>query len=583
MRTHNNGQLRLENVNEEVTLVGWVAKKRNFGKMVFIDLRDRYGKTQLVFDESFHDAVKDVRNEYVIQVSGKVVERQDYNEDLKTGKIEIVVESLNVINEAKTTPLIIDTETDALEGVRMKYRYLDLRRPNMQANLIRRSNITASIREYLHSLDFVDIETPVLGLSTPEGARDYLVPSRNYAGEFYALPQSPQLFKQLLMISGFERYYQIAKCFRDEDLRADRQMEFTQVDIEMSFMSDVDIQTMAEEMMKKVFKDVLDVELEVPFKRMTWHEAMNAYGSDKPDTRFGMEFVDLKDVFANTEFKVLQSALHDKGAIKGIVVPNHADISRKGIDKLLDIVKAHGGMGILDLKYVEGKLDGRILKFFSEEEIAALETKLQLNENDLVLIVSGDWETSCTALGAVRTYLANEKEMIDETVFNFLWVTEFPLLEYDVEDDRYYARHHPFTRPLDEDWDKLDSAPGEVKAYAYDMILNGYELGGGSLRNYSTKSQTKLFEVLGFTEAEIRSQFGFFVDAFEYGTPPHGGIAFGLDRLAMIMSNEPSIREVIAFPKNAQAKDPMTDAPSKPAQSQLEELHLIIKETKESE
>lgn len=580
MRTHNNGQLRLENVDETVTLVGWVAKKRNFGKMVFIDLRDRYGKTQLVFNENFHDAVKDVRNEYVIQVSGKVVERQDYNEDLATGKIEIAVESLEVINEAKTTPLIIDEETDALEGVRMKYRYLDLRRPNMQANLIRRSDITASIREYLHAQDFVDIETPILGLSTPEGARDYLVPSRNYAGEFYALPQSPQLFKQLLMISGFERYYQIARCFRDEDLRADRQMEFTQVDLEMSFMSEVEIQTMAEEMMKKVFKDVLDVDLQIPFARMTWHDAMNSYGSDKPDTRYGMEFVDLKDVFEQTEFKVLKSAL-DEGAIKGIVVNDHADISRKGIDKLLDIVKSHGGLGILDLKYLDGKLDGRILKFFSEEEIEKLEEKLQLKENDLVLIVSGDWEISCTALGAVRSFLAQEKGLIDHDAFNFLWVNEFPLLEYSAEDDRYYARHHPFTRPMDEDLHKLDTHPDEVKAYAYDMILNGYELGGGSLRNYSTKSQTKLFEVLGFTEEEIRSQFGFFVDAFEYGTPPHGGIAFGLDRIAMLMSKEPSIREVIAFPKNAQAKDPMTDAPSKPASAQLEELHLSVKEKKQ--
>ena len=582
MRTHNNGELRIDHINEEVTLVGWVAKKRNFGAMVFIDLRDRYGKTQLVFDENFHDQVKDVRNEYVIQVKGKVVKRHESNPDLQTGEIEVVVRDLEVINKAETTPLIIDNETDALEGVRMKYRYLDLRRPNMQANLIRRSKISAAIREYLYDNDFVDIETPVLGKSTPEGARDYLVPSRNYAGEFYALPQSPQLYKQLLMISGFERYFQIAKCFRDEDLRADRQMEFTQVDIEMSFMSEEQIQTMAEGMMKKVFKDVLNKEIVTPFQRLTWHEAMHTYGSDKPDTRYGLEFIDLKDVFANTEFKVLQSALNEDGVIKAIVVNDYADITRKGIDKIVDIIKSHGGHGVLDLKYINDDLDGRILKFFSEEEIAGLKEKLNLVENDLVLIVSGDFEVSTTALGAVRTYIADLKELVPEDEFNLLWVTEFPLLEYDLEDDRYYARHHPFTRPLDKHMDMLDSDPKNVKAIAYDMILNGYELGGGSLRNYKVEDQTKLFEVLGFSEEEIRSQFGFFVDAFKYGTPPHGGIAFGLDRLAMIMSNEPSIREVIAFPKNAQAKDPMMDAPSKPSSEQIKELHLSILEAKEN-
>lgn len=577
MRTRNNGELRIDNVNEEVTLVGWVAKKRNFGAMVFIDLRDRYGKTQLVFDESFHDQVKDVRNEYVIQVSGKVVERSAKNADLNTGDIEIVVTDLKVINEAKTTPLIIDNETDALEPVRMKYRYLDLRRPNMQQNLILRSNISAAIRSFLYNHDFVDIETPVLGKSTPEGARDYLVPSRNYPGEFYALPQSPQIYKQLLMISGFERYFQIAKCFRDEDLRADRQMEFTQVDIEMSFMSDLQIQALTEEMMQTVFKDILNVDIKVPFERLTWHEAMDTYGSDKPDTRFDLKFHDLKEVFKNTEFKVLQSAQSESGTIKAIVVEDYADISRKGIDKIVDIIKSHGGHGVLDLKYVEDELTGRIIKFFSEEEIEGLKTQLQLKENDLVLIVSGDWEVSCTALGAVRNYIAKEKALIDETLFNFLWVTEFPLLEYDNEEDRYFARHHPFTRAMDEDISMLDSHPGKVRAIAYDMILNGYELGGGSLRNYNNASQTKLFEVLGFTPEEIESQFGFFVDAFDYGTPPHGGIAFGLDRLAMLMANEPTIREVIAFPKNAQAKDPMMDAPSKATIPQLDELHLSVK------
>ena len=378
------------------------------------------------------------------------------------------------------------------------------------------------------------------------------------------------------MISGFERYFQIAKCFRDEDLRADRQLEFTQVDIEMSFMSDLQIQAMMEQMMQKTFKEILDVELQVPFERMTWHEAMNTYGSDKPDTRFGMKFQDLKEVFKNTEFKVLQGALSDEGAIKAIVVPNHADMSRKGLDKVVDIVKAHGGHGVLDLKFVEGELTGRILKFFSEEEIQALQDQLNLNENDLVLIVSGDFETTCTALGAVRSYMAKEKDMIDESLFNFLWITEFPLLEYDVEEDRYFARHHPFTRPMDEDLHMIDTEPGKVRAIAYDMILNGYELGGGSLRNYNSASQTKLFEVLGFTPEEIESQFGYFVNAFKYGTPPHGGIAFGLDRLAMLMTYQDTIREVIAFPKNAQAKDTMMDAPSVATLDQLAELHLKV-------
>ena len=585
MRTHNNGQLRLADVNSEVTLVGWVARRRDLGSMVFIDLRDRYGKTQLVFDDKHTDIIKNVRNEYVIQVKGKVAKRQESNPDLKTGEIEVLVESMEVINKAKTTPLIIAEETDALENVRLKYRYLDLRRPNMQNNLITRSKITNSIRRFLDDKDFVDIETPILGKSTPEGARDYLVPSRNYAGEFYALPQSPQLYKQLLMISGFERYYQIARCFRDEDLRADRQMEFTQVDLEMSFMSEEAIQALTEKLMQTVFKEVLDVNLSLPFKKLTWHDAMDLYGSDKPDTRFNLEFIELTDIFKNSEFKVLRSAVDSGGTVKGIVVNDYADISRREIDNIVDVIKANGGMGILDLKFIDGKLDGRILKFFSEEEIENLTEKLNLKENDLVLMASGDWEKTCTALGAVRLKVAKDRDLINEDKFNFLWVTDFPLLEYDEEDKRYYARHHPFTRPKDEDLDKLDSDPKSVKAYAYDMICNGYELGGGSLRNYSNEAQTKLFEVLGFSEAEIKDQFGFFVEAFDYGTPPHGGIAFGLDRLAMIMTGEKTIREVIAFPKTANARDQMMDAPSLAVKSQLDDLHLCVvskDETKKS-
>ncbi len=576
MRTNNNGELRINNINETVTLVGWVARRRDLGSMVFIDLRDRYGITQLVFDDQHTDIIKNVRNEFVIQVSGTVAKRQDANPDLKTGEIEVIVDTLTIINTAKTTPLIINEETDALENIRLKYRYLDLRRPNMQKNMITRSKITSSIRHFLEGQDFVDIETPILGKSTPEGARDYLVPSRNYAGQFYALPQSPQIYKQLLMISGFERYYQIARCFRDEDLRADRQMEFTQVDIEMSFMSETQIQGMTENLMKAVFKDVLDLDLTLPFNRLTWHNAMDLYGSDKPDTRFEMKFIDLVDIFKESQFQVLRSAVDSGGTIKGIVVNDYADISRKGIDNLLEVIKANGGKGIIDLKFLEGKLDGRILKFFSETEIATLTAKLNLKENDLVLIASGEWETTCNALGAVRLKVAADKDLIKEGMFNFLWVTDFPLLEYDKQDNRYYARHHPFTRPKDEDLDKLDSDPKAVKAYAYDMICNGYELGGGSLRNYSNQAQTKLFEVLGFSAKEIEEQFGFFVDAFDYGTPPHGGIAFGLDRLAMLILNEKTIREVIAFPKTANARDQMMDAPSLAVDAQLKELHLSI-------
>ena len=582
MRTHNNGELRLSDVDKTVTLVGWVAKRRNLGSMVFIDLRDRYGKTQLVFDDQHTDIIKDVRNEYVIQVSGKVAKRQDSNPELKTGEIEVLVEDLKIINKAKTTPLIIANKTDALENTRLKYRYLDLRRPNMQKNIIRRSKMTSSIRHFLDMRDFVDIETPILGKSTPEGARDYLVPSRNYAGEFYALPQSPQLYKQLLMISGFEKYYQIARCFRDEDLRADRQMEFTQVDIEMSFKSEEEIQAMAEDLMKTLFKDVLDIELNLPFDRLSWHDAIDLYGSDKPDTRFDLKFQDVKDIFKNTEFKVLKAALNDKSTIKALVVNNYADISRKQVDKLGKVIKDNGGKGIIDLKFIDGELQGRILKFFSEEEKTALISNLNLEENDLILIASGIWEETCNALGAVRLYLAKKLELIDKDIFNFLWVTDFPLLEYDQEDKRYYARHHPFTRAKEEDLHKLDTNPEEVKAYAYDMICNGYELGGGSLRNYSNEAQTKIFEVLGFSEEAIESQFGFFVDAFDYGTPPHGGIAFGLDRLAMLMCKEDTIREVIAFPKTANARDQMMDAPSKAVVDQLDELHLKVIEKDET-
>lgn len=575
-RTHTNGELRIQNVNQQVTLIGWVAKRRNFGNLVFIDLRDRKGITQLVFDENIADKITNVRNEYILEVSGIVVERQDKNPKLPTGDIEIKVTDVTIINEASTTPLIIADETDALEDTRLKYRYLDLRRPIMQNKLIMRHKITRSLREYLDHQDFVEIETPLLAKSTPEGARDYLVPSRIHAGSFYALPQSPQLFKQLLMISGFERYYQFARCFRDEDLRADRQTDFTQLDIETSFLSEKEIQTMSEEMMAKLMKDVLDIHVSTPFLRLTYEEAMNRYGSDKPDNRFGMELQEISHIFTQSEFKVFKDCLTNHGSIKAVVIPNKADMTRKEIDKITELAKKNGAKGLVTLKYVDETLNGSILKFLSQTEVQALIDTLQLNNHDLILIVSDTWQTTCEVLGALRNHFGSILGLKKKDEFSFLWVFDFPMFEYSEEDGRYYAKHHPFTRPKEEDMVYIDTDPGKVRANAYDMVLNGYELGGGSLRIYDSKMQEKMFEVLGFTEAEIKERFGFFIDAFKYGTPPHGGLAFGLDRIAMILTQSDSIRDVIAFPKNANAKCPMSEAPTPVDQQQLDELHLAI-------
>lgn len=578
MRTHNNGELRINDVNKEVTLIGWVAKRRNFGALVFIDLRDRFGITQLVFDETIAKSISDVRNEYILEVSGIVTERKDKNPKLATGEIEVKVKEVKVINSAETTPLIIADETDALEDTRMKYRYLDLRRPIMQDRMFTRHKITRCIRNFLDEHEFVEVETPILTKSTPEGARDYLVPSRVHPGEFYALPQSPQLFKQLLMISGFEKYYQIARCFRDEDLRADRQLDFTQVDIEMSFMSELEIQTLMEEMLSKLMKDVKGIDIPVPFKRMTWHDAMNTYGSDKPDNRFGMELQEITHVFKNSEFKVFKGTLETNGSIKAIVVPNKAGMSRKEIDKITDLAKKYGAKGLVALKYVNDTLEGGVVKFFSEEEITSLCATLNLKNDDLVLIASDKWNVVCNVLGALRCHFAEVMNLTSKSDFSFLWVTEFPLLEYSEEDGRYYSLHHPFTMPMEEDLHLLDTDPGKVRSAAYDVVLNGYELGGGSLRIYDSKLQEKMFELLGMGQEEIRAKFGFFVDAFKYGTPPHGGLAFGLDRIAMILTESDSIRDVIAFPKNAAARCPMSEAPSKVELSQLDELHIKIVE-----
>ena len=545
-RTHTNGELRLSDTGKEVTLLGWVAKRRNFGALVFIDLRDRTGITQLVFDETLAEQIKDVRNEYILQVSGTVLERKDKNPKLATGDIEVKVNEVSIINSAETTPIIVADDTDALEDTRLKYRYLDLRRPIMQNKLMMRHKITHSMREYLDSKDFIEIETPMLGRSTPEGARDYLVPSRVHPGSFYALPQSPQLYKQLLMVSGFERYYQFARCFRDEDLRADRQTDFTQVDLETSFLSDVEIQTMMEEMLQKLMKDVKGMDISIPFPRLTWEEAMNRYGSDKPDNRFAMELQDITELFINCGFKVFQDCIANAGSIKAVVVPDKASMTRKEIDKITELAKKNGAKGLVTLKYLNGEVSGPIVKFLSEDEIHALIERLTLKENDLVLIVSDKWRITCEVLGALRNHFGSLLGLKKKDEFSYLWVTDFPMFEYSEEDGRWYAMHHPFTRPRDEDMQYIDTDPGKVHAIAYDVVLNGYELGGGSLRIYDGAMQDKMFEVLGFTEEKIQENFGWFVDALKYGTPPHGGLAFGLDRIAMILSESDSIRDVIA-------------------------------------
>ncbi len=577
-RTHTNGELRLSDTGKEVTLLGWVAKRRNFGALVFIDLRDRTGITQLVFDETLAEQIKDVRNEYILQVSGTVLERKDKNPKLATGDIEVKVNEVSIINSAETTPIIVADDTDALEDTRLKYRYLDLRRPIMQNKLMMRHKITHSMREYLDSKDFIEIETPMLGRSTPEGARDYLVPSRVHPGSFYALPQSPQLYKQLLMVSGFERYYQFARCFRDEDLRADRQTDFTQVDLETSFLSDVEIQTMMEEMLQKLMKDVKGMDISIPFPRLTWEEAMNRYGSDKPDNRFAMELQDITELFTNCGFKVFQDCIANAGSIKAVVVPDKASMTRKEIDKITELAKKNGAKGLVTLKYLNGEMSGPIVKFLSEDEIHALIERLTLKENDLVLIVSDKWRITCEVLGALRNHFGSLLGLKKKDEFSYLWVTDFPMFEYSDEDERWYAMHHPFTRPRDEDMQYIDTDPGKVHAIAYDVVLNGYELGGGSLRIYDGAMQDKMFEVLGFTEEKIQENFGWFVDALKYGTPPHGGLAFGLDRIAMILSESDSIRDVIAFPKNANAKCPMSDAPTPVDEEQLQELHITITE-----
>ncbi len=575
-RTYNNGELRLNDAGKNVTLCGWVSKRRNFGSLVFIDLRDRYGITQLVFNENIASQISDVRNEYVLQVTGNVVERKDKNPKLATGDIEIAVETVNIINSAITTPIIIADETDALEDTRLKYRYLDLRRPCLQSNLILRNKITLITRNYLAKYDFIEVETPILCRSTPEGARDYLVPSRISKGQFYALPQSPQLYKQLLMVGGMDRYFQIARCFRDEDLRADRQPEFSQIDIEMSFVDEEDVFDITEGLMKEIFKDIKNVDLP-KFKRMPYDTCMEKYGSDKPDLRFDMPLYNVSSIFENTEFQIFKSTLESNGIIQAMNVKGGADkFSRKQLDKLQDYVKVYGAKALANLKYTSDGFSGSVHKVLSDAEKNELKNVLNMEENDIVFFIADKKKVAQTALGALRVKLGHELNLIDESSYEFLWVTDFPMFEYDENENRYVAAHHPFTSPNLEDVDKLLTDPAHCYSRAYDLVLNGYELLSGSIRIHDQKLQEKVFEAIGMTLEEAHEKFSWFMDAFQYGTPPHGGVGIGLERLTMILAGTDNIRDVVAFPKTASASDLMAQAPSFVDENQLKELSLDI-------
>ncbi len=583
-RTSYCGEVTEKFIGEKVVLKGWVQKRRDLGGLIFIDLRDRTGIVQIVFNPDLSKAALElaekIRNEYVLSVTGSVVAREEstVNENINTGKIEIQAESVEIINSAKTPPFVIGDQSDVNEDVRLKYRYLDLRRSVMFDTMKLRHDVTLSFRNFLNDNGFLDVETPILTKSTPEGARDYLVPSRVHPGEFYALPQSPQIFKQLLMVSGFDRYFQIARCFRDEDLRADRQPEFTQIDMEMSFMSQEEIIALVEDMMKQLLQDVKGVALQTPIPRMTYDEAMSRYGSDKPDTRFAMELIDASEIVKDSSFKVFAGAVSSGGQVKLINVKGAAsNYSRKDIDALTEFVSRYGAKGLAWLKAEEDGLKGPISKFITEEEQQQLQAQASVEQGDLLLFVADKKSVVADALGALRLKLGKELGLIDETVFNFLWVTDWPLLEYAEEEGRYYAAHHPFTMPVREDLEKLETDPANVRAQAYDLVLNGYELGGGSLRIYERDIQEKMFKVLGFSKEEAQEQFGFLLEAFEYGTPPHGGIALGLDRLVMLLAGRTNLRDTIAFPKTASASDLLTNAPSEVSDNQLVDLSLQVR------
>ena len=587
-RSHRCTEVSNQNIGETVTVMGWVQKRRNLGSLIFIDLRDRSGILQLVFNEESvgkegYEKAERLRSEYVIAVTGKVEKRSAaVNESLKTGDIEVIATDIRILSEAETPPFQIEENSQTKDEVRLKYRYLDLRRPDIQKNLMLRSKVAYLMRDFMAKEGFLEIETPMLCKSTPEGARDYLVPSRVHPGHFYALPQSPQLYKQLLMCSGYDRYFQIARCFRDEDLRADRQPEFTQADMELAFVDVEDVLDVNERLLKYIFKEAIGVDVTLPLPRMPWQEAMDRFGSDKPDTRFGMELCDVSKVVEGCGFSVFTGALENGGSVRGINAKGQAGMPRKKIDKLVEFAKGYGAKGLAYLAVNEdGTYKSSFAKFMTEDELKALVSAMQGEPGDLLLFAADKNKIVWNVLGALRLELAKELDLLDPNQYNFLWVTEFPLLEWSDEENRFMAMHHPFTMPMEEDWDKIDSDPGSVRAKAYDIVLNGTELGGGSVRIHQDDIQEKMFEVLGFTKERAHEQFGFLLDAFKYGVPPHAGLAYGLDHLVMHMVHADSIRDVIAFPKVKDASCLMTQAPGIVDKKQLEELGLEVEEVSE--
>lgn len=580
------GEPRENNVGQKVTLMGWVQRNRKLGGLQFIDLRDRTGIMQIVFGEEINaesfEKAKAVRPEYCIAVTGEIVKRQSPNENMPTGMVELMCESIKVLSESETPPIYIKEDLDAAENIRLKYRYLDLRRPDMQRIFMIRSKAAMAVRNYLNDNGFLEVETPILTKSTPEGARDYLVPSRNYPGMFYALPQSPQIFKQLLMVSGFDRYFQIAKCFRDEDLRANRQPEFTQIDLEMSFVEQDDVMAMNEGLVAHVFKEVLGHEIKLPIRRMPFKEAMEKYGSDKPDLRFGMEITDITEAVKDMDFVVFKSAIENGGSVRALCLKGGADLGRKQLDKLVDFIKTYKAKGLAWIQLKEEGNKSSIAKFLTDEVTENIVKTMGAENGDAILIVSDKNSVVFQSLGALRLELAKQFNLIkDKSEFNFCWITEFPLFEYDEEEGRYFAAHHPFTSPMDEDLEMLDTNPGAVRSKAYDLVLNGEELGGGSIRIHDSSLQTRMFKALGFTEESAQERFGFLIDAFKFGPPPHGGLAFGLDRMAMFLAGTDNIKDVVAFPKNQNAYCYLSEAPNVVDQKQLDELGIDKKDKSE--
>jgi aspartyl-tRNA synthetase len=585
IRSHNCGELREKNIDEKVVLNGWVDRRRDLGGLIFIWLRDRYGITQVVFEPDInkeaYELAKKLRSEFVISVEGKARKRPGdaVNKELETGEIDLLADNLIILNEAETPPFAIKDEIDAFEDLRLKYRYLDLRRPVLQKVLLLRHKMYQLVRKYFDENNFVEIETPVLMKSTPEGARDYLVPSRIHKGKFYALPQSPQQYKQLLMVSGFDRYFQIVKCFRDEDLRADRQPEFTQIDVEMSFITKEEVFNVVEGLMKLLFMEIWSNDLSLPIKRLSYEEAMMKYGSDKPDLRFDLSIHSLNDVFVNTEFKVFKEAISSNGIVSGLVAPGCASFSRNQLDGLTNFIKGLGAKGLVWFKVQESGIDSPTVKFLSEKEVSNLKTALNAKPNDLILVLAGDINKTLNHMGALRLELAKRLELVKpDTPPSLLWVTDFPLFEWDEETKRFYAMHHPFTSPKIDEIDLLEKAPGKIKAQAYDLVLNGNEIAGGSIRIHNADLQARMFKALGISDEEAQQKFGFLMNAFKFGAPPHGGIAFGFDRMVMLFAGVESIRDTIAFPKTASALSLMDDSPSVVSEEQLRELHIKLRD-----